>query len=93
MLTRSELHEMKALTERVVAGSVSREDWANLAALTLVFQGDETVAAIAAEGLDRFIEVSTPIYEGHAFRYDDYRHIYDRVCEAAARYQRDLVRH
>ena len=91
MLTRRELHEMRALVERVAKGSVSREDWSNLAALTLVYQGDATVAAIAAQSLDEFIRVSQPIYEGHAFQHDDFCRIYQRVCDAARRYHRDLV--
>jgi hypothetical protein len=91
MLTQRELREMRELVARVQAGSCTREDWSNLAALTLVWQGDQTVAAIAAQGLDTFIATSEPVYEGHAFRFDDYQRIYARVCEAATRYARDLV--
>jgi hypothetical protein len=91
MLTRQELTEMKDLTERVIRGSVTRDDWANLAALTVIYQGDETIVAIAAQGLDTFIALSQPIYEGHAFQHEDYRRIYDRICAAAARYEKDLV--
>ena len=53
MLTQAEVREMRALTTRVQKRSASREDWANLAALALVFQGDATTTAIAAEGLRR----------------------------------------
>jgi hypothetical protein len=91
MLTKRELVEMRDLVTRVQRGSVTREDWSNLAALTLVWQGDAIVAAIAAQGLDEFIRVSQSVYEGHAFQHDDYRRMYARVCDAAARYTRDLV--
>ena len=85
MLTQREVAEMKVLSERLLNGSVSREDWSNLAALTLVSQGPATVLAIAAQGLDEFIRISKPVYDGHAFQYDDYRRMYDRVCAVAAR--------
>ena len=91
MLSKHDLAEMKALVERIQQGSITREDWSNLAALTLVYQGDETVMAVAAQGLDTFIRTAQPVYEGHAFQHADYRRIYDRICAAAARVQRDLV--
>lgn len=89
MLTPHDIAEMRALVERVSVGSVSREDWAALAALTVIAQGDATVAAIAARGLDAFIAVSRPIFEGHAFHPDDFRRMYARICAAA----RPAVRH
>jgi hypothetical protein len=85
VLTTREIAEMKTLTERVSKGSVSREDWSNLAALALIHMGEATVTAIAAQGLDAFILVSQPIYEGHAFQHDDFRRMYDRICAVAAR--------
>jgi len=91
MLSLPELREMKALTERVVKGSVTREDWSNLAALTLIWQGDETVANIAAQGFDAFVSVAAPVYIGHSFHRDDYQRMYDRICRAAAKYHRDRV--
>lgn len=91
MLTKREIAEMKSLTDRVLNGSVTRDDWANLAALTIVYQGDETVVAIAAQGLDAFIRVSKPVYAGHAFQHDDYRRMYARICAAAQRHQKDRV--
>jgi len=91
MLTRQELGEMRALVDRVHKGSVSREDWSNLAALTLVWQGDAVTTDIAAHGFDHFVATCAPIYEGHGFRPDDYLRIYHRVCAAAARVLRDRV--
>jgi hypothetical protein len=91
MVTKAELREMRELTARIAKGSVSREDWSNLAALMILHQGDVVVAAIAAQDLNEFIRVSQPIYEGHAFQFDDFRRIYDRVCTAARRYSRDVV--
>lgn len=91
MLSPRDVQEMRALTERVAKGSVSREDWANLAALAVLYQGDETAVAIAAQGLDTFIAVSAPVYEGHGFQHDDYCRMFDRICAAAARYARDRV--
>jgi len=88
VLTKREIAEMKTITERVLSGSVTREDWSNLAALTLVHQGDETVVAIASQGLDEFIRISQPVYEGHAFQHDDYRRMYARICAAAKRHQK-----
>lgn len=93
MMSPRDLSEMKALVQRVVAGSVSREDWSDLAALTLIWHGDETIVAIAAQGLDAFIKVSKPIYDDHGFRHEDYRRMYDRVCAAAAEYPTNAVRH
>jgi hypothetical protein len=91
VLTKSQLREMRELVARVQQGSVSRDDWSNLAALTLIYQGDTTVAAIAAGGFDEFLRTSKPIYHNHGFKHSDYRRIYKRVCEAAERYHRDLV--
>lgn len=91
MLTKRELREMRELVTRVTKGSVSREDWSNLAALTLVWQGDAVIMAIAAQGLDTFIQTCQPVYEGHRFQYDDYQRMYARVCAAADRYHHDRV--
>jgi hypothetical protein len=91
MLSKRDIQEMKAIAGRIQRGSVTREDWSTFAALTLIWTGDETVVTIAARGLDEFIRVSTPIYEGHAFQHDDYRRMYDRICAAATRYARDVV--
>lgn len=92
MLTKHELREMRGLVTRIQKGSGSRDDWATLAALTLVWQGDAVVTAIAAEGYARFVETVRPIYEAqHAFRPDDYQRIYARVCVAADRAVRDRV--
>jgi len=93
MLTRSELAEMKDLVGRVSRGVASREDWSNLAALTLVWQGDAIVAAMAEGGYEMFVRVCRPQHDCHAFGDDDYQRMYTRVCAAAARYQRDLVVH
>jgi len=79
-LSPRDLAEARALFDRVQHGSVAREDWANLAAIILIAQGDLLCSAIAADGLDAFIQVSAAVYEGHAFHHDDYRRIYDRVC-------------
>jgi hypothetical protein len=91
MLTKREIAEMKTLTERALKGSVSREDWSNLAALALMHMGEATVTSIAAQGLDEFITVSQPVYEGHAFQHDDYRRMYDRICIAARQYQKAIL--
>jgi hypothetical protein len=82
-LTRQDVEEMRTLASRISHGSVTREDWSNLAALTLMAQGDETIAAISAQGLDHFIAVASPVFEGHAFQYDDFQRIYTRICRAA----------
>jgi hypothetical protein len=82
---------MRALVGRVQAGSVSREDWSNLAALTLVWQGDPVILAIAGGGFDTFVATSAPLYAGHGFHHDDYRRMYTRICDAATRYTRDRV--
>lgn len=92
MLTQPQLHEATRLRDRLLAGSVSREDWSNLAALLLMVNGDLCIE-IAADSLDAFVARAQPIYYKHAFRYDDYRRIYERVCETAQRVQRDRVAH
>jgi hypothetical protein len=85
MLTKTELREMRELVTRVQRGSVDRSDWAALAALTLIFQGDIAVAAIASAGYDVFKDTVLPVYEGHGFHDSDYQRIYARVCVAASR--------
>jgi hypothetical protein len=85
MLEERELYEARQLFTRIQHGSVSREDWSDLAALVLMAQPTDVLIAIASDGFDRFVTVSTQIYDGHAFVYADYRHIFDRVCQAAAR--------
>jgi hypothetical protein len=82
-LSQQDIAEMRALVTRIERGSVSREDWSSLAAFTIIAQGPEVVALIAARGLDEFIRVSRPVYEGHAFHFSDFRRIYDRICRAA----------
>lgn len=91
MLTRAELREMRELVTRVTRGSVTREDWSNLAALTLIWQGDAVITQMAAEGFDTFVTTCQPVYDGHAFHADDYHRIYQRVCDAAARVTHDRV--
>jgi hypothetical protein len=91
MLSQQEVREMQALVTRVQQGSGSRADWSTLAALTLIWQGDATTTAIAAEGFDAFVDRCRPVYHGHAFQFEDYRRMYDRICAAAARARRDLV--
>lgn len=91
MLSKRDLKEMQALVTRAQKGSATREDWSKLAALTLVFQGDATVMAIAHGGYEEFKRVSAPIYELRNFHEDDYQYIYTRICAAAARVERDLV--
>jgi len=91
MLTRQELAEMRELVTRVQKGSVSRREWSTLAALTLIWQGDAVVTQMAAEGFDHFVAVCQPVYQGHAFKRDDYQRMYERVCAAAARTIRDRV--
>lgn len=93
MLTRRELAEMRELVTRVQRGTATREDWANLAALTLVWQGDATVTRMAAGGYEMFVRICRPHHECHAFQDADYQRMYTRVCAAAARYTRDLVVH
>lgn len=85
MLTTRELREMKALVARIQKGSVDRADWAALAALTLIFQGDVAVAAIATAGFDVFRATVGEVYEGHGFKDADYKRIFARVCAAASR--------
>jgi len=76
--------EMRYLVDRILAGSLTREDWSTLAALLMINEaGRDGCAAIEADGLDAFIRVSQPIYQGHAFAYDDFARIYDRVCAHA----------
>jgi hypothetical protein len=91
MLTRSELAEMRGLVTRVQKGVGSREDWSNLAALTLIWQGDPTVLAILADGYETFVRTCQHVYDAHAFRDEDYRHIYRRLSAAATRARRDRV--
>lgn len=80
MFHPDEERELRALVERVAGGSTDRRDWSTLAALLLIGQGNDACRAIAAEGLDTFIHRSEPIYVGHAFQFDDYARIYDRIC-------------
>jgi hypothetical protein len=85
MLSRQDVVEMRVLVTRVQAGSGSREDWSNLAALTLIWQGDAVITAIAAGGYDTFLSTIEPVYACHGFHTDDYLRIYARVCAAADR--------
>jgi hypothetical protein len=91
MLTRHELAELRDVVTRIHHGSVAREDWSTLAALTLVCQGDAIVTAIAAQGLETFRRIVAPVYEGHAFRDADYQRMFARICAAAARVARTRV--
>ena len=91
MLTRDELREMRELAQRVKDGSTSHEVWADLAALSLIYEGDALITAIAAEGFDTFRTRTGPIWQGHAFRYKDFKRIYRRVCAAAQRALSDSV--
>lgn len=85
VLTPQDVEEMVALVHRLERGSVSRNDWSQLCALTVLAQPASVIAAIPAQGLDEFIRISTPIWEGHGFHYADYRRIYDRICAALLR--------
>lgn len=78
-LTKKEVREFCAIVERVQRGSVMREDWSNMSALTLMAQSHEVIVMITAYGLDEFIKRSRDILDGHAYHYDDFRRIYDRV--------------
>lgn len=82
---------MRALVTRVQGGVGSREDWSNLAALTLIWQGDPAITAIVAEGFDAFVQTCEAAYETHRFRPEDYRRMYARVCAAATRIDHDRV--
>jgi hypothetical protein len=64
--------------------ALSREKWSIACAEVLIQSTDNpTLMAIAAGGRAEFIRVSKPIYEGHAFHYDDYVRMFDRVDRAA----------
>jgi hypothetical protein len=78
---------MRVLKDRLLQGSVSREDWSTLAALDLLRHGDAFAAEVAAKGLDEFIRIARPIYAGHAFKFNDFKRIYARICRAAAAVQ------
>lgn len=82
---------MRVLVTRVQEGPGSREDWADLAALTLIWQGDPTTLAIEAGGFAAFMAACAPVYERHAFETLDYQRIYGRVCLAATRARVDRM--
>lgn len=82
-LTPADVEEMRVLADRLQAGSVSRDDWSTLAALALLSNGDAFAAEVAAKGLDEFIRIASPIFEGHAFNFNDFKRIYARICRAA----------
>lgn len=75
---------MEGLVERISRGSVTREDWSNLLALAMIAQSEETLATISAHGLDEFIRAAKPVCEGHAFQFDDFLRMYERICRAAS---------
>lgn len=83
-LTRRDEAEVARLKARILGGSVTREDWSNLAALNMLMQPDEAVFAIAAQGFDKFLSIAGPLYEGHGFHFHDFCHIYTRICRAVA---------
>jgi hypothetical protein len=75
---------MRALALRLQQGSISRKDWSTLASLVLLTQGDGFAAEVAAKGLDEFIRIAGPVFEGHAFHYSDFKRMYARICRAAS---------
>lgn len=66
--------------------AVDRKRWSIAASEALIqSQTREVLVAIAARGLDEFIRVSRPIYAGHAFRFEDFKRMYERICRASRR--------
>lgn len=65
---------------------MDRERWSIACAETLIQTvGNAGVLEIAARGRFEFMRVAMPIYEGHAFKYDDYSRMFDRIAETAQR--------
>lgn len=91
MLTTRELAEMRQLVARAQHGTASREDWSNLAALSLLSQDGEVLINMAAGGYEMFRRVCRPQYACHGFQDIDYRRIYARVCVAAAKHSQAIV--
>lgn len=74
--------------------AVDRKRWSIAASEALIkSQTPEALAAIAAGGLDKFVSVSRPIYEGHAFKFEDFKRMYQRICSASRRLATDARRH
>lgn len=74
------------LTERSNLDHASREEWSIAASEALIHsQKSEVIIAIAQRGLMEFVRVSKPIYEGHGFRFEDYRRMFERIQWASAR--------
>jgi len=85
LLTPADLAEARVRFDRLRAGSVSRVDWRELCAITLLAEGDVVCGTIVANGLDHFLRVAKDQYDGHAFRRDDLAAIYDRLRTAICR--------
>lgn len=73
---------------------VDRERWSIAASEALIkSQTPEAIAAIAAGGLDKFVWIAKPVYAGHAFKFEDYKRMYERICAASRRQATDKRRH
>jgi hypothetical protein len=74
--------------------AVDRERWSIAASEALIrSQTPEVLAAIAAGGLDKFMAIAKPIYAGHAFKFEDFKRMYQRICRASSRQAADPRRH
>ena len=70
---------------------VDRERWSIAASEALIkSQEPRVLKAISAGGLDKFISIARKEYDGHAFKYEDYKRMFERICQAAAGLHEDL---
>jgi hypothetical protein len=72
------------LTKHENLDAIDRERWSIAASEALIKSNTpDVLAAIAAGGLDKFVSISRPIYAGHAFRFEDFKRMYERICRAS----------
>lgn len=63
---------------------LSREQWSKMCASSLItILGREGAKALVAGGFHHFLGAAKRAYHGHAFKFDDYRRIFDLVRLAA----------
>lgn len=64
--------------------AVDRERWSKAAAYAFIkSQSSEVIIAVATRGLDEYIRIARPIYEGHAFRHEDYVRMFGFIVRDA----------
>lgn len=62
---------------------LTREQWASTVAAVLSFLPLQAIDAIVAGGEAVWLKTASPILQGHAFKKEDFRHIYKVLVEVS----------